>query len=229
MVFEATPEPSRWGIWTAGYGGQTNVNGNSLVGSNNRSENAFAGAIGLDYRITPYTLVGFALAGGGTNYGLSDGLGGGRGDMFQSAVYSFTRIDAAYLSTTLAYAWHRESTNRTLTLTGTDQLTAGFSTNDVGGRIEGGYRFAIPDICLPGFGFIPYGALQTQSFFTPSYNESAAFGASTFALAYNAQTTTVGRTELGAWFDDNIALGNGAILSLSPAPPGPTTFGPARA
>ena len=212
LVFEATPEPSRWGIWSAGYGGQTNVNGNLGVGSSNRSENAFAGVIGLDYRITPYTLVGVAFAGGGTNYDLSGGLGGGRGEMFQSAVYSYTRIDAAYLSATVAYAWQRESTNRTLTLTGTDQLTAGFSTNDIGGRIEGGYRFALPE--MPALGFIPYTALQMQAFFTPSYNESAASGSPQFALAYNAQTTPAGRTELGAWFDDNIALGNGAILSL---------------
>ena len=48
-------------------------------------------------------MVGFALAGGGTNYGLSDGLGGGHSDMFQAAVYSLTRVDAAYVSAALAY------------------------------------------------------------------------------------------------------------------------------
>jgi hypothetical protein len=35
------------------------------------------------------------LAGGGTNYRLSDGLGGGQSDMFQAAVYGTTRINAA--------------------------------------------------------------------------------------------------------------------------------------
>jgi hypothetical protein len=35
------------------------------------------------------------LAGGGTNYGLSDGLGGGHSDMFHAAVHSTTRINAA--------------------------------------------------------------------------------------------------------------------------------------
>ena len=135
--------------------------------------------------------------------------------MFQAAVYSLTRVDAAYVSAALAYAWYHVSTDRIVTLAGTDDLTAGFSANDIGGRIEGGYRFAIPDVFdLPGFGFIPYAALQMQAFFTPSYNETAASGSSAFALAYNAQTTTMTRTELGAWFDDNIALDNGAILAL---------------
>ena len=69
-------------------------------------------ATGLDYRVTPYTVVGVALGGGGTNFGLSDGLGGGRSEMFQSAVYSMTRFNAAYISTAVAYAWHHVSTSR---------------------------------------------------------------------------------------------------------------------
>ena len=160
-------------------------------------------------------MVGFALAGGGTNYGVADGLGGGHSDMFQAAVYSFTRVNAAYLSAALAYGWQHVSTDRSVTVAGTDHLAADFSANDVGGRIEGGYRFAIPGVfSLPGFGITPYGALQGQAFITPSYNETAASGASTFALAYNAQTTTTTRTELGAWFDGTIALDNGATLTL---------------
>jgi hypothetical protein len=43
------------------------------------------------------------LAGGGTNYGLSDGLCGGYSDRLQAAVYSTTRINAAYVSAALAY------------------------------------------------------------------------------------------------------------------------------
>jgi outer membrane autotransporter protein len=212
---EAAADPSRWGIWTAAYGGENTSAGDPLTGSNDRSARTFGSVIGLDYRATPYTMVGVALAGGGTDYGLSDGLGGGHSDMFQSAVYSFTRVNAAYFSTVLAYAWQHESTDRFLTAAGNDQFTAGFSANNIGGRIEGGYRFAVPGLfALPGLGFIPYAALQMQAFRTPSYSEAAASGASTFALAYNAQTTTTTRAELGAWFDDNIALDNGANLAL---------------
>jgi uncharacterized protein with beta-barrel porin domain len=211
---EAAPDPSRWGIWTAAYGGQSNANGDPFIGSNDRSVSAYGSVIGVDYRVTPCTLVGVALAGGGTSYGLANGLGGGHSDMFQSAVYSFTRINAAYVSATLAYAWQHESTARVVTVAGSDGLTAGFDANDIGGRIEGGYRFAIPDIfSMPRLGFIPYAAFQMQAFYTPSYGEIAS-GSSQFALSYNAQTTTVTRTELGAWFDNNIVLDNGALLTL---------------
>jgi uncharacterized protein with beta-barrel porin domain len=141
---EAVADPRRWNIWAAAYGGQTNMTGNALAGSHDLSARAYGYATGLDYRVTPYTVVGFALGGGSTNYGLSNGLGGGRSDMFQSAVYSLTRVDAAYVSAALAYGWHHVSTDRTLTVAGIDHLTADFSANNVGGRIEGGYRFAIP-------------------------------------------------------------------------------------
>jgi len=211
----AVADPRRWSIWAAAYGGENNTTGNALAGSHDRSARAYGFATGLDYLVTPYTVVGFALAGGSTNYGLSDGLGSGRSDMFQAAVYSLTRVDAAYVSAALAYGWHRVTTDRVLTVAGIDHLTADFSANNIGGRIEGGYRFAIPGVFdLPGFGFTPYAALQMQAFRTPSYSEIAASGSSIFALNYDAHTTTVTRTELGAWLDRSISLNDGAILGL---------------
>jgi uncharacterized protein with beta-barrel porin domain len=211
----AVVDPRRWTIWAAAYGGESNTTGNALTGSHDRSARAYGFATGLDYLFTPYTVVGFALAGGSTNYGLSDGLGSGRSDIFQAAVYSLTRIDAAYVSAALAYGWHGVSTDRMLTVAGIDHLTADFSANNIGGRIEGGYRFAIPGVFdLSGFGFTPYAAFQMQAFRTPSYSEIAASGSSIFALNYSAHTTTVTRTELGAWFDRSIGLNDSAILSL---------------
>ena len=212
---EAAPDPSRWGIWAATYGGLYDIAGNSLAGTSAWSASTFGAVIGLDYRVTPYTMVGVALAGGSINFGLSGDLGGGSGQMFQAAVYSLTRVNAAYVSAALAYGWYSVSTGRDVTLAGGEDLTAAFAANDVGGRIEGGYRFAIPGVFgWPGFGFTPYGALQAQYFMVPSYQETAAPGASAFALAYNSQTTTVTQTELGAWFDETIALSNGASLAL---------------
>jgi uncharacterized protein with beta-barrel porin domain len=211
----AVADPRRWSVWAAAYGGQTNMTGNALAGSHDLSARAYGYATGLDYRVTPYTVVGFALGGGSTNFGLPDGLGSGHSDMFQSAVYSITRVNAAYVSAALAYGWYHVSTDRVLTVAGLDHLTADFSANNVGGRIEGGYRFALPSVFdLSGFGVTPYAAFQMQGFRTPSYSEIAISGSSIFALNYNAQTTTTTRTELGAWFDRPIALNDGAILAL---------------
>ena len=111
--FANSPRSRRWSTWGAAYGGQGSATGDAAIGSHDRSARTYGFAAGVDYRVTPYTIVGFALGGGGTNYGLSEGLGGGRSEMFQSAAYSLTWINAAYVSTALAFAWHRVSTERT--------------------------------------------------------------------------------------------------------------------
>jgi uncharacterized protein with beta-barrel porin domain len=211
----ALADPRRWSIWVAGYGAQNNTSGNAFSGGHDRSAQAYGLVTGLDYRVTPFTVAGFALAGGSTNYRLSDGLGGGHSDMLQAAVYSITRVGAAYISAALAYGWHSVSTDRVLTVAGIDHLTADFSANNVGGRIEGGYRFAIPEFFYaPGFGITPYAAFQMQAFRTPFYGEIAVSGSPIFALNYEAHTTTATRTELGAWFDRPILLNDSAILAL---------------
>jgi uncharacterized protein with beta-barrel porin domain len=210
------PDARRWGIWAGAYGGQTNAAGDVLgVGSHDRSVSAAGFATGLDYLVTPYTVAGFALAGGGTRYDLSGGLGSGRSDMFQAALYSMTRVDAAYVSAAVAYGFHQFNTDRFVTVAGTDHLAADFAANNIGGRLEGGYRFALPSVNWPGqYGFTPYAAAQVQSFRTPSYSETALSGSSIFALSYNARTITTTRTELGTWLDWSIPVDYGTRLSL---------------
>ena len=212
----AASDPRHWSTWVAGYGGAGTTQGDVFAGTHDRSVDSYGLALGLDYSVLP-TTVGFALAGGGTNFGLSDGLGGGSSDLFQAAIYSRTYFNAAYVAAALAYGFDRVSTSRYVTLAGSDNLTAAFSAEQIAGRIEGGYRVAAPNVAgWPGRGwFVPYGALQMQAFYTPSYSESAAPGSSSvFALNYAAQTTTDTRTELGAWFDRIIALDDGAYLAL---------------
>jgi outer membrane autotransporter protein len=89
------------------------------------------------------------------------------------------------------------------------------SANDIGGRLEGGYRFAIPSVGWPGqSGLTPYAAVQVQSFRTPSYSETALSGASVFALSYDARTITTTRTELGTWLDWSMPVNYDTTLSL---------------
>ena len=116
------------------------------------------GAAGLDYRLAPGTVVGFALAGGGS---LAQGLGGGKSDAFQAGVYGTTRWGPAYLAAAFAYTNHWMSTDR-FAFAGA-HLTASFNAQSFGGRLEGGYRFAT----IYG-GLTPYAAIQAQSFRTPS-------------------------------------------------------------
>ncbi|KJC36633.1 autotransporter [Bradyrhizobium sp. LTSP885] len=199
---------NRWSVWAAGYGGSAKTDGNAVVGSQDTTSQVWGVAAGADYKLSPDTLIGFALGGGGTNYSLANGLGNGSADLFQAGVYGRHNIGAAYLSAALAYGWHDVTTNRTVTLAGFDQLRGRFRAETFSARFEGGYRFATPLV-----GITPYAAAQVISFHLPSYAETAVIGTPMFALNYAGQTTTAARTELGLRTDKSYALQD-AMLTL---------------
>ena len=192
-----------WNIWASGYGGNAHISGDPLTtGSHDTSVRDYGYAAGLDYRIAPDTTVGFALGGAGTDWSLASGLGGGRSDVFQAGLYGSKRWGPAYVSGALAYSTYWMSTDRFVSVFGTDHLTSSFTANNFGGRIEGGYRFTNPVVAIT-----PYGAFQAQRLSLPGYSEIAPSGSSTFALTYNGQTASTTRSELGAWFDKTVFVG----------------------
>jgi uncharacterized protein with beta-barrel porin domain len=198
-LYKAPPliyEP-RWTAWGAAYGGTNRTSGDPLVAdTHDLTARAGGVAAGLDYHVTRDTVVGFALAGGATNWSLANGLGGGNSDAFQLGFYGATRAGSAYLAGGVAYSAHWLSTDR-FAFAG-DHLTARFNAESFGARVEGGYRF-VP-MGPAGVGVTPYAAVQTQTFWTPTYSEvDATVGG--FGLTYNARTATDTRSELGARFD----------------------------
>jgi outer membrane autotransporter protein len=196
----------RWTAWGGAYGGSNRTSGDlAIIGSHDLSASTVGFAAGLDYHYTPDTVLGFALAGGGTNWSLSQGLGGGKSDAFQAGLYGATRYGPAYLAAAFAFANHWMSTDR---LAVGDHLTADFNAQSYGGRLEGGYRFAT----YYG-GVTPYAAIQAQSFHTPSYTETGAIP-NGFALAFQGRDATDTRSELGARFDRVLAVYSNAVLAL---------------
>ncbi|MBR1211978.1 autotransporter outer membrane beta-barrel domain-containing protein [Bradyrhizobium sp. JYMT SZCCT0180] len=193
----------RWSVWAAGFGGSQTTDGNTVLGSNNTRSSLAAGAVGADYRLSPNTLAGFALAGGGTSFSVN-GAGSGRSDLFQAGAFIRHNVGPAYITGALAYGWQDVTTDRTVTVAGIDQLRAKFNANAWSGRVEGGYRFV-----SQGFGWTPYAAGQFTTFELPAYTEQAIVGANTFALAYNAKSVTSTRSELGLRTDKSFAVPNG--------------------
>jgi autotransporter-associated beta strand protein len=198
------PFAQRWTAWGAAYGGSNSTNSDPVVGSSNVTTSTFGFAGGMDYHYSPDTIFGFALAGGGTNWGLSGGLGDGRSDAFQAGVYGITRAGPAYLAAALSFTNHWMTTNRSAL---GDQLTANFDAQSYGARIEAGYRYA----ALPMLGVTPYAALQAQDFHTPSYSETDVSGGG-FGLSYNAMDASDIRSELGARFDDPTLIGGMPLI-----------------
>lgn len=199
----------RWGTWATAYGAQAKRNADTVAGSHALDARNGGGAAGVDYRVSANTVIGAAISGGFTNWGV-DTLGSGRGENFQAGLYSSTRLGNSYLSAAAAYGWHDLSTNRTVMLPGAfDRLDASFKAQSYGGRVEAGYRIA-----LMNFGITPYAAGQAQSFRTPAYAETGLVGAGGFALAYAARTSTQIRSELGSRFDSRFMLDGGTEFIL---------------
>lgn len=199
----------RWGVWASGYGGASTLNGNTAAGSSTTTSRIYGTVVGADYRVSPDTLVGFALGGAGFNFSVADSLGGGRADVFQAGLYARHNLGPAYLSAALAYGWQDVTTDRTVTVSGTDKLTANFKASTFAGRLEAGWRFA--PIPASSFGVTPYAAVQATTFHLPFYGETALVGSNQFALSYSAQDTTNVRTELGVRTDQRFLLNDGVL------------------
>jgi outer membrane autotransporter protein len=171
---------------------------------NNLTASTAGYAAGMDRHLSPDTVVGFALAGGGTNWGLANTLGTGRSDAFQVGVYGVTRAGPAYLGGAIAFANHWFTTNRTAV---GDQLTANFVGQSYAARVEGGYRYAV----LRTLGVTPYAAVQAQDFSTPRFSETDVTGGGA-GLSFAAQNATDVRSELGARLDNPTAIGRMPLI-----------------
>ncbi|KJC42591.1 protein with a C-terminal OMP (outer membrane protein) domain containing protein [Bradyrhizobium sp. LTSP857] len=207
-IYRKAPTPTfeqRWDVWAAGFGGSQTTDGNAALGSNNTTSSVYGTAVGLDYRFSPSTIAGFALAGGGTGFNVN-GLGWGRSDLFQAGAFVRHNAGPAYVTAALAYGWQDITTNRIVTAAGVDQLRAQFNANAVSGRIEGGYRQATQWI-----GLTPYAALQATMFSLPGYSEFAVVGNNNFALNYAAKSVTDTRTELGLRANKAFAAAGGVV------------------
>ncbi|MBR0842725.1 autotransporter domain-containing protein [Bradyrhizobium liaoningense] len=197
----------RWTAWGTAFGGTNRTSGDPVViGSHDLSARAGGVAAGADYHFNRDALIGFALSGGGTRWDLAQAIGGGRSDALQVGVYTALRTGPIYFAASLAVANHWMSTDRLAPFG--NQLTAKFDAQTVGGRIEGGYRFA-----TPVGGVTPYAAVQAQAFRTPTYTETDPAG-SGFGLTYQGRTASDTRSELGARFDRAVLVSPNSVLTL---------------
>lgn len=196
----------RWNVWASVYGGNSRVAGDSNAGTNTTTSRIFGTAVGATYRFTPDTQAGFALGGAGSSFDVTNGFGGGKADVFNAAVYAKHNLGSAYVAGLLGYSWQDTTTDRTVTISGTDRLHASLRAQALAARLEGGWRYGMLPVAVT-----PYTALQSTAFYLPSYAESATSGGSAFALSYSSKTVTATRGELGAKFDKAMRVQGGTV------------------
>lgn len=190
---------AQWNIWSAGFGGsQVSTSGS---GSASRS---FATVAGADYSLSPQTRMGFALAGGGT--GFANNFGSGQSDLFQAGVFVRHTVGRAYVSTALAYGWQAITNEHPVTSAGPDQLNTALNATTYAGRVESGYRFA-----MPWLGISPYAAAEVTTFHLPGAAATAAYG--TAAAGPSDSSVTDSRAELGLRASTSLVLAR-SVMNL---------------
>ncbi|MDX8525145.1 autotransporter-associated beta strand repeat-containing protein [Mesorhizobium sp. MSK_1335] len=196
---------SRWQAWGAVYGGAEKIGGDAGVGSHDTNSDTFGVAGGI-VRNWGDSRLGIAIGGGSSSFSLSDDLGSGHANSFNVGVFGRQGFGDAYIAGVLAYGFNDTNTSRVVP---GDTPKASFNAQTWSGRVEGGYRFDTPVAALT-----PYAAFQATAYRLPGYSETSA-GSGDFALGYGSQTTTATRFELGLNLDRDIALQDGAKLTLS--------------
>jgi outer membrane autotransporter protein len=195
----------RWTAWGSAFGGAVNANGDPTAGSTNVSLRTYGFGGGMDYHFSD-SVVGFALAGGGSSWGLSQALGTGRSDAFMAGVYGATQFGPAYLAGALSFANHWANTDRIAL--GSDHLQSSFNAQSYGVRVEAGYRIDNEILAVT-----PYIAGEYQRFDTPNFSETDLTGGG-FGLTFKNASVTEARGEFGARFDKALAVGDGMSLTL---------------
>lgn len=201
-----------WSIWTRSYGQAGRTASDAAAGAAGTASSIYGIAAGADRLVAPNLLVGFAIAGGGTAFGLS-ALGSGTGDFAQMGAYASIRLGPAYVSAALAYGWNRFDVTRTVAALGvTETYRSGPVGHTFGGRIEAGRRLGLGRI-----GVTPYAAAEAIAYAAPGYRESwTAPATGAFALAYSGRATGTLRGELGARADARVAsAGTGDLIAFS--------------
>jgi autotransporter-associated beta strand protein len=201
----------RWTVWGGAYGASATLRGDATVaGSHDIAARNAGFAAGVDYLLTPDSIAGFALTGSSVSYGLATGLGSGNGDTIKGGAYVSQRFGNAFVSASLAVGRTDARTDRLAVAGGVfDHLIANPNGTSIGGRLEAGYRAGT----WFGTAFIPYAALQAQTFRTNAYSEIDATGLNAFALNYNATNQSQVRSELGGRFDFGATMIGAATLS----------------
>ncbi len=188
-------------LWSSVFGGRASLSGNAPGGAQDVESGIGGFAVGAERSFGDGLLLGASIALGRSTFASGTSAGKGSSDDVMLAFYGRKILFArGYLAAALSFGWHDVETRRLVTVAGADTLGASFNTNDIGGRIESGY-----DIAMDADILTPYAAFFGQTFHAPAYAEAAISGTPAFALAYAANYTTAGRSELGAHYRRDFA------------------------
>jgi subtilase-type serine protease len=186
------PKYSLWGGPITSY---STTSGDADLGTTRVTARSTQIVGGLDLRLDPTTLVGFALAGGTASSSLADGLGSASAGLAQFGTYASTRMGALSLTGAGAFTWMDVTTHRAIPILGLADVTGRYQPTIWSGRLEAAYEVAK----VSRVAFSPFAAFEAQSMRSPGFVEQDAFagGAAVGGLTVRGQTGATTRSILG--------------------------------
>lgn len=205
------PQPGRWRVWGAGFGATRSIDGQNGSSEDQRI-NAGGGVLGVDREIARDLLLGFAVGASGSTYSVSGLSTNGRSDAGHIGAYALKTFGASYLAATLYYAHAANKTDRTIAGIGTTEYAKGsFGSDQLGGRVEFGWRHA-----LRSYALTPFVAVEPAVLWQQGYSEASTTGAGApgiLGLTYQSNRVTSFPAFLGVQIDGRYALDGGLTLS----------------
>lgn len=205
------PQPGRWRVWGAGFGATRSIDGQNGSSEDQRI-NAGGGAFGVDREIARDLLLGFAVGASGSTYSVSGLSTSGRSDAGHVGVYALKTFGTSYLAATLYYAHAANKTDRTIAGVGATEYAKGsFDSDQLGGRVEFGWRHALKSYTLT-----PFVAVEPAVLWQQGYSEASTTGTGApgiLGLTYQSNRVTSFPAFLGAQIDGHYALDGGHTVS----------------
>jgi uncharacterized protein with beta-barrel porin domain len=201
----------QWNAWAAGFGAGQQLSGNASTGSASFSDRAAGGSMGVDHLLNPDLLLGIAAGGSSATFAVDDRATSGRLEGGHLGAYAMQRFGASYLSAQIAYSHFNNSTTRTISGVGPDEIAKGtFGSDQFGGRLEIGRTFDLSRVSVT-----PFAAVQAARLWQGAYTETSTAGAApgVLGLSYMAHSVSSLPVSLGAKFDGRFDFGNGVLWS----------------
>ncbi|GAA0530191.1 autotransporter-associated beta strand protein [Rhizomicrobium palustre] len=173
--------------WVSGIASSGIINGDTTVGSHKLRNDVYGLVMGATWQPYSNMSLGVALSAESSDFHLSNDIGKGSAKSIQAAAYGYAKLSPhIYNAFAAGASFAQIKTDRIVTISGTDELSAKVNAISLGGRYEAGIE-------LPWF--TPYAAVEEQFIMLPSYDEGGV--SKDYALSYGSRNTNLASVEAG--------------------------------
>jgi outer membrane autotransporter protein len=204
--------PRRVTAWAQGFGGVGSIDGNAGTGASRVDLNTAGGALGVDMQVTPNLIAGVTMGTTSAAFGLSDIASSGTSRSILLGLYGGYSQGPLYVDAALAYGYNTFNTTRAINTGAMSEVAYGaFDGQQYGGRVEGGWRFAIDQHTLTPFAGMTVQALS-QAGYSETSRDTTTGAPGVLGVTVQGQTTTSVRSVLGLQFETAIGAADSAVV-----------------